>query len=71
MLTLGLAVTVASLTPALNEQLLVEGEREVHRLHLRERGRGASCFVLPIIEICLTSRSERLLADTERPADIV
>ncbi|KAI0047904.1 PP2C-domain-containing protein [Auriscalpium vulgare] len=52
-LSLGLAVTVADLTPVLNSQLLMEGEREVHRLYLKERGR------------------ERMLAQTERPADIV
>ncbi|KAI0058114.1 PP2C-domain-containing protein [Artomyces pyxidatus] len=52
-LSLGLAVSVADLTPVLNSHLLQEGEREVHRLYLKERGR------------------ERMLAHTERPADIV
>ncbi|KAI0313942.1 phosphatase 2C-domain-containing protein [Amylostereum chailletii] len=52
-LTLGLAVTVVQLMPALNEHLLMPGERSMHRLYLKERGR------------------ERMLAHTERPADIV
>ncbi|KAF5386069.1 hypothetical protein D9615_002687 [Tricholomella constricta] len=45
--------TVANLTPALNEKLLLGKETESHRLYLKERGR------------------ERILGQTERPADIV
>ncbi|RDB15590.1 Adenylate cyclase [Hypsizygus marmoreus] len=45
--------TVAALTPALNEKLLLGKDVETHRLYLKERGR------------------ERILAQTERPADIV
>ncbi|KAI0301034.1 hypothetical protein B0F90DRAFT_1810245 [Multifurca ochricompacta] len=52
-LTCGLATTVGQLSGALNATLLSPGEREDHRLYLKERGR------------------ERMLAQTERPADIV
>ncbi|KAG5643320.1 hypothetical protein DXG03_001204 [Asterophora parasitica] len=45
--------SVANLTPALNEKLLLGKETETHRLYLKERGR------------------ERILGQTERPADIV
>jgi adenylate cyclase len=38
--SIGLSVTVANLTPVLNNKLLVESERETHRLYLKERGRG-------------------------------
>ncbi|EMD33719.1 hypothetical protein CERSUDRAFT_87049 [Gelatoporia subvermispora B] len=48
-----LDVTVGELTPQLNKKLLLDPERETHRLYLKERGR------------------ERVLAQTERPADIV
>ncbi|KAI0784617.1 adenylate cyclase-like protein [Abortiporus biennis] len=48
-----LSVTVDELTPQLNKKLLLDPERETHRLYLKERGR------------------ERLLALTERPAEIV
>ena len=40
--TIDLAVTVEELTPVLNEKLLLDPDREVHRLYLKERGRGAS-----------------------------
>ncbi|KAJ7665868.1 hypothetical protein DFH06DRAFT_261547 [Mycena polygramma] len=46
-------VTVAALTPKLDQKLPVGEEREMHQLYLKERGR------------------ERILAQTERPADIV
>ncbi|KAF5387303.1 hypothetical protein D9757_005752 [Collybiopsis confluens] len=46
-------VTVAQLTPRLNAKLLLDEERETHKLYLKERGR------------------ERILAQTERPADII
>ncbi|KAJ6459901.1 adenylate cyclase [Mycena sanguinolenta] len=46
-------VTVAALTPKLDQKLPVAEEREMHQLYLKERGR------------------ERILAQTERPADIV
>ncbi|KAI9463354.1 hypothetical protein F5148DRAFT_1211616 [Russula earlei] len=52
-LTCTLSTTVAQLTSVLNATLLAPGEREDHRLYLKERGR------------------ERMLAQTERPADIV
>ncbi|TFK54546.1 adenylate cyclase-like protein [Heliocybe sulcata] len=51
--TIKLSVTVSELYPVLNEKLLLDPERETHRLYLKERGR------------------ERVLAGTERPADIV
>ncbi|EPQ57151.1 adenylate cyclase-like protein [Gloeophyllum trabeum ATCC 11539] len=51
--TIGLSVAVSELYPVLNEKLLLDPERETHRLYLKERGR------------------ERVLAQTERPADIV
>lgn len=38
--SIGLTVTVADLTPVLNNKLLLESERESHRLYLKERGRG-------------------------------
>jgi adenylate cyclase len=38
--SIGLSVTVADLTPVLNNKLLAESERETHRLYLKERGRG-------------------------------
>jgi len=38
--TLPLSVTVASLTPHLNEKLLEGKDTEQHRLYLKERGRG-------------------------------
>lgn len=38
--SIGLTVTVADLTPVLNNKLLQESERESHRLYLKERGRG-------------------------------
>ena len=38
--SIGLSVTVADLTPVLNTKLLLESERETHRLYLKERGRG-------------------------------
>lgn len=37
---IGFQVNVASLTPALNEKLLLGEDRETHRLYLKERGRG-------------------------------
>jgi adenylate cyclase len=40
--SIGLHVTVANLTPALNQRLLPTSERETHRLYLKERGRGES-----------------------------
>ena len=40
-LTCTLATTVAQLTNVLNASLLAPGEREDHRLYLKERGRGA------------------------------
>ncbi|KAJ7213101.1 adenylate cyclase [Mycena pura] len=46
-------VTVAALTPKLDQKLPAGEEREMHQLYLKERGR------------------ERILASTERPADIV
>ncbi|KAF7376679.1 Adenylate cyclase [Mycena sanguinolenta] len=46
-------VTVAALTPKLDQKLPAAEEREMHQLYLKERGR------------------ERILAQTERPADIV
>ncbi|KAI0267046.1 hypothetical protein BC834DRAFT_822775 [Gloeopeniophorella convolvens] len=52
-LTCALTTTVSQLTVALNRKLLLPGEREDHRLYIKERGR------------------ERMLAQTERPADIV
>jgi adenylate cyclase len=39
--SIGLSVTVADLAPVLNTKLLLESERETHRLYLKERGRGA------------------------------
>ncbi|OCH91705.1 adenylate cyclase-like protein [Obba rivulosa] len=48
-----LDVTVGELTPQLNKKLLLDPERETHKLYLKERGR------------------ERVLAQTEHPADIV
>ncbi|KAF8233382.1 L domain-like protein [Tricholoma matsutake] len=53
LVTIGPHVSVASLTPALNEKLLQGKDVETHRLYLKERGR------------------ERILGQTERPADIV
>lgn len=38
----GLDVTVAQLTPQLNKKLLLDPGVEPHRLHLKERGRGAN-----------------------------
>jgi len=38
--SIGLSVTVADLAPVLNTKLLLESERETHRLYLKERGRG-------------------------------
>jgi adenylate cyclase len=38
--SIGLTVTVSELTPVLNQKLLTDGERETHRLYLKERGRG-------------------------------
>lgn len=38
--TIDLTVTVEQLTPVLNEKLLLDPDREVHRLYLKERGRG-------------------------------
>jgi adenylate cyclase len=38
--TIGLVVTVAELIPVLNHKLLVDAEREPHRLYIKERGRG-------------------------------
>lgn len=47
-LTCGLATTVSQLSGALNQTLLNPGEREDHRLYLKERGRGLlawlTCF---------------------------
>jgi adenylate cyclase len=37
---IGLTVTVAELTPVLNQKLLLGSERETHRLYLKERGKG-------------------------------
>ncbi|OSX65692.1 hypothetical protein POSPLADRAFT_1177202 [Postia placenta MAD-698-R-SB12] len=50
---INLSVTVEQLAPMLGKRLLLDPEREPHRLYLRERGR------------------ERVLAPTERPANIV
>jgi adenylate cyclase len=38
--SIGLTVTVAELIPVLNQKLLTDGERETHKLYLKERGRG-------------------------------
>jgi len=38
--SIGLTVTVSELTPVLNQKLLSDGERETHKLYLKERGRG-------------------------------
>jgi adenylate cyclase len=38
--SISLDTTVAQLTPLLNHKLLLESEREVHKLYLKERGRG-------------------------------
>ena len=38
--SIDLGVTVAELTPVLNKKLLLDPEAEVHRLYLKERGRG-------------------------------
>lgn len=38
--SIDLSVTVAELTPVLNKKLLLDPEAEVHRLYLKERGRG-------------------------------
>jgi adenylate cyclase len=38
--SIGLSVTVADLTPVLNQKLLPDTERETHKLYLQERGRG-------------------------------
>ena len=37
-------INVASLTPALNEKLLQGKDVEMHRLYLKERGRGRLAF---------------------------
>jgi adenylate cyclase len=42
--TIASHVTVANLTPALNEKLLQGKDVETHRLYLKERGRGGFCF---------------------------
>lgn len=63
-------VTVAELTPVLNQKLLTESDRETHKLYLKERGRGtstvSSCRSLYANEHFV----ERMLAQTEKPADI-
>jgi hypothetical protein len=51
--SIGLSVSVSDLTSQLIKRLLLDPERETHRLYLKERGR------------------ERMLALSERPADIV
>jgi adenylate cyclase len=44
--SIGLSVTVAELTPVLNQKLLTDTERETHKLYLKERGRGVSSSLL-------------------------
>lgn len=44
--SLGPHATVANLTPALNEKLLLGKEVETHKLYLKERGRGVWCISL-------------------------
>ncbi|EKM54878.1 uncharacterized protein PHACADRAFT_259045 [Phanerochaete carnosa HHB-10118-sp] len=51
--TISLKSTVTELVPYLNNKMLLDTNREMHRLYLKERGR------------------ERLLAMTEKPANIV
>jgi adenylate cyclase len=66
-------VSVASLTPALNERLLQGKDVEMHRLYLKERGRGGWSFLCSILCMLIVgfSCTERILGQTERPADIV
>lgn len=64
-------VNVANLTPALNEKLLLGADVETHRLYLKERGRGRSFFVFVPSLLADETNIERILAQTERPADIV
>ena len=68
--SIALSVTVADLTPVLNTKLLLESERETHRLYLKERGRGADLQFVYYSDAD-EFLSERILAQTERPADIV
>jgi adenylate cyclase len=44
--SIGLSVTVAELTPVLNQKLLSDQDRETHKLYLKERGRGTSFVCL-------------------------
>lgn len=43
--TISLKSTVADLVPYLNGKMLLDTNREMHRLYLKERGRGKRCFV--------------------------
>ena len=68
---IGLSVTVADLGPVLDQRLLKDKDRESHRLYLKERGRG-EIYLENLVSFCadVPLRSERILAQTERPADI-
>ena len=68
--TCDLNVTVAQLTPQLNKKLLLDPGVEPHRLHLKERGLGMVNYT-ELLRRLITSCIERVLAPTERPADIV
>lgn len=47
-LTCGLTTTVGQLSGKLNSTILNPGEREDHRLYLKERGRGLSSLFIPL-----------------------
>lgn len=48
--SIDLGVTVAELTPVLNKKLLLDPEAEVHRLYLKERGRGEYFVVCCVVD---------------------
>jgi adenylate cyclase len=69
-LSCSLSTTVAQLSGVLNAIILGPEERDDHRLYLMERGAGSSHRLSPF-RIPQISSTERMLAQAERPADIV
>jgi adenylate cyclase len=65
-------VTVADLEPLLNKRLLLGNDVEAHRLYIKEKGRGEpGVFCVTQQMLSRGGCTERVLAATERPADIL
>lgn len=68
--SVGFEVTVGALEQRLKDRLLTGEDREMHKLYLKDKGRGGIFFALFAL-LWLMNLVERILMHTERPADIV